>query len=527
MTSAPLLAANTIHLWATTMMRRTENMRTFVMHALATVVASATAAFEHSVSDRQRCNHGCSCIAAAVASIVVFGGLMYIAEPASAQTATTTPSKQTLNSWREGMARLRPPNRGCFTASYPSTHWQQIPCSTVKPRPYPPRLGGPAKSLTVGDGNDVIVTFGPQPISMVIGSFDSVTGVTSETGETASNGLQANAFSLQLNSSTFQTPLCSSPCVGWQQFVFSNYDSHGVFIQYWLLHFASTDCPPGGWTYFNNGGDSECYLSSKPAPVPIQSITNLVNMSLRGQATAPGSDMVTLSIGSSSYSVQDADVLDLPQGWGAAEFNVFGDCCGYSANFNAGSTIVVRTSVNTGTQYGLGCLVYGTPYQGYTQETNNLGFGRAPAATPGMYPAIVFTESYGASGPYPCNAATVVDAANSLLVEPEDGVVFNGPQGGPFFPNPFHAALTATSGNLDYSITGMPSWLTASPASGTVGTGGTTIAFTANAYANALTPGTYGPYQITFNDASNSTGSVGFPIKILVTATQPTPRRAP
>ncbi|MGH7295481.1 MAG: hypothetical protein ACRELB_11135, partial [Polyangiaceae bacterium] len=60
-------------------------------------------------------------------------------------------------------------------------------------------------------------------------------------------------------------------------------------------------------------------------------------------------------------------VLLLHPAWTAAEFNVFGAGGGSTANFNAGSTIVVTTGIDDGTTNPAAC----SP-QGFTGETNNL-----------------------------------------------------------------------------------------------------------------------------------------------------------
>jgi hypothetical protein len=56
--------------------------------------------------------------------------------------ATPPPSAKALHDWRKGMARVPPPKKGCFTSSYPSTEWQEVPCTTAPARPYPPARGG-------------------------------------------------------------------------------------------------------------------------------------------------------------------------------------------------------------------------------------------------------------------------------------------------------------------------------------------------------------------------------------------------
>jgi hypothetical protein len=188
---------------------------------------------------------------------------------------TAPPSAETLKNWRDGIARVPPPNvagpnRGCFTSSYPNTQWQEVPCVAGPSVPFPPARG--PRSDTVGGGNDPVVG-GTGQISMAVGSFDSVSGVTSVTST-----FGADDYSLQLNANVFQTPICSgagAQCMGWQQFIFSNGQCGTpdnpiacVLMQYWLIGWGSTICPTGNWMYFNNNGDDECYISTYANPSP-------------------------------------------------------------------------------------------------------------------------------------------------------------------------------------------------------------------------------------------------------------------
>jgi hypothetical protein len=75
-----------------------------------------------------------------------------------------------------------------------------------------------------------------------------------------------------------------------------------------------------------------------------------------------------------------------------------------------------------------------------------------------------------------------------------------GHAGRPFSPSSFSYTLNATSGSAKYSIA-TPSWLTASPKSGTVTTSGKTITFKINSSAEKLVPNTY-PSSISFYDTT-------------------------
>src|SRR5262249_283866 len=88
---------------------------------------------------------------------------------------------------------------------------------------------------------------------------------------------------------------------------------------------------------------------------------------------------------------------------------------------------------------------------------------------------------------------------------PTTNIVASGTQGGPFSPPSFSYTLGATSGDVNYSITGVPNWLTASATSGTASTG-TTAVFTVNANANGLAAAPT-PAIITFPNAASGPGN--------------------
>jgi hypothetical protein len=94
----------------------------------------------------------------------------------------------------------------------------------------------------------------------------------------------------------------------------------------------------------------------------------------------------------------------------------------------------------------------------------------------------------------------------SLQVTPAINIVTAGNPGGPFSPSSFSYTLSATSGSVDYSISGVPNWLTPSSTSGTATTG-TTVTFTVNANANRLAVGNYGPTTITFANSDTGYGT--------------------
>jgi hypothetical protein len=93
-----------------------------------------------------------------------------------------------------------------------------------------------------------------------------------------------------------------------------------------------------------------------------------------------------------------------------------------------------------------------------------------------------------------------------LQVTPSSNIAASGPQGGPFSPSSFQYQLSASIGSVGFSITGTPSWLTASATSGTVTTTPTSVTFTVNSNANSLTQSTY-LGAINFINTTSSLGS--------------------
>ena len=131
------------------------------------------------------------------------------------------------------------------------------------------------------------------------------------------------------------------------------------------------------------------------------SAAQLQETTLTGTAAADG-DTVVLTIGDAAAITAPSggdSMLNLAQHWNAVEWNVVGDCCGFEADFSAGSTLVVNTSVNGG-------AVATCVQEGFTGETNNLSLVGTPARD-SIPPAIVFTQSDAAGGtPASCIFAT-------------------------------------------------------------------------------------------------------------------------
>jgi Divergent InlB B-repeat domain/Viral BACON domain len=122
--------------------------------------------------------------------------------------------------------------------------------------------------------------------------------------------------------------------------------------------------------------------------------------------------------------------------------------------------------------------------------------------------AITFTNSDTGQGTQSRTATLTVNPPTPVLqVTPTTSIVASGTQGGPFTPSSFSYTVRASSGSVNFSISGVPSWLTPSATSGAASTAGTPISFTVNASANSLAAGTYGPTTITFTNSDTGQGT--------------------
>ncbi|HEX7814037.1 hypothetical protein [Dyella sp.] len=310
---------------------------------------------------------------------------------------------QAQTNWRETISHLSAPADGCFEAEYPSTTWKQVACNTAPARahsipPVPPHhltlLSGGGQ--TVGNGNDYALKSNTL-ITSTVGSFPSVTGVTSESGVGVSSFggggiLGPNEYTLQINTdfnSTTSSCAGHSGCVVWQQFIYSpDYNVDGqaaVFMQYWLIGWGSSRCPSG----FGSDGEGDCYGNSSAATAPDVPATQLANLKLTGTVVNGGNDTVTFTNGTHAYSASGSDSkLHIASVWKSSEFNVVGNAGGSKAQFNSGSSVTVKVAVSNGSTSAPTCA----SNAGSTGETNNLTLHSCTTAG-GSNPSIQFTES--------------------------------------------------------------------------------------------------------------------------------------
>jgi hypothetical protein len=304
---------------------------------------------------------------------------------------------QARESWRQDIAQVATPGEGCFQATYPSVIWHQAACREITPHAHPlPHFRLPGATETAGNGNDYTLQTSSL-ITQAVGTFPTVTGVTSEkgVGVAAYGGggiLGTNEYSLQINSSfSSTTSACKSHsgCTVWQQFVYApDYEVQGeaaVFMQYWLIGYGSSRCPSG----FASDGEGDCYKNSSAATAPDVAATQLANVKLTGTVTSGGNDTVVFTNGTTAYSSSGKDsVLYLATVWKESEFNVVGNAGGSEAEFNSGSSITVKVAVTDGSTTAPSCVAD----SGTTGESNNLNLGSCTTAS-GSTPSIQFTES--------------------------------------------------------------------------------------------------------------------------------------
>ena len=392
-----------------------------------------------------------------VRGAIVFASLLCsTCPPLIAQDPSPVPAQPgSREAWHESMVRTPLPGKGCFKASYPSTDWQEVPCTT--PPSYPlGRTGvGGNNSDTVGNTSGDFAAQVPGLIVTAEGSFISVTPGISEEGNTyytppntppnncsvPTKTNVANTFTLQLNTNIFPislTSVCIDPVYvkcGWQQFVFDNYAAVAkngqqlaqAYMQYWLIGYGAACLP--GWSQSSSG----CYRNSpSSAPIPAQTMADLSGITIMATADSGGTDTLIVQTAGGDLTALGSDsLLHLAQRWDAAEFNIFGDGCASQANFSSGSTIVVKTSVVDSS--------LDTPtwvQESFTGETDNLNLVPTPCVYGKPSPAIEFMET-NAANPVATCFSSGLQAFTTLAS-------FNGGDGS----GPFGELIQATNGDL-------------------------------------------------------------------------------
>jgi len=364
-----------------------ENGRTQMKHSSATLLVAGSA--KGTASRLKRiCRHARASLKSGVMPVVL--GLCVASAGLGQASPTGTakpPRDQAREDWRNAMLQTPPPKEKCTKVSYPEKQWHEVPCANPANPPVAPRTG--VRPHIGGElNNDLTFAVENGLITDAEGSFDKVSGVTSE----QSNGTP-NAFSLQLNTNIFATTSCDgsadpSTCSGWVQFVYTSSGKY-AFIQYWLIGYGST-CP-AGWA---SDGNFNCSRNSHAVNIPAMTIADLRQIKLYGVIGddwgIPNPDGVAIQIGDVFYEEASGNpIAGARAGWKEMEFNVFGDGGGTNAIFNPGSTLTVRDSILLGTGNTYTCTDNGT-----SGESNNLTLAaKTPLEAEVGPPSLVFIES--------------------------------------------------------------------------------------------------------------------------------------
>jgi hypothetical protein len=227
-------------------------------------------------------------------------------------------------------------------------------------------------------------------------------------------------------------------------------------------------------------------------------IASYSNISPQVAIFAPGGDFTTVS----GASFPTGPILSsVPAGFNAASF---GFSCNYSGAVPAtgGSYChLAGTSMATPTAAGAFAAVRSAcPGATITQIMNAFTSTGAPITDNRSSGTITKPRiRVDLAAQQACGISSV------LAVTPGTDGAVTGLVGGPFNPASFSYQLSAT-GIANYSISGVPSWLSASSTSGTVASSPVNVTFSINPTANALAAGTY-TATIAFNNSSSGLGN--------------------
>ncbi len=324
------------------------------------------------------------------------------APAATPAAAAQGPKDPRIEEWRKVVAKTPAPKEGCFTVTYPSTTWSEEACApaTSNPLPSPPRrpLGPAAKSLAGGEGAPLVgngTDWSAQTTSAITsatGTFPVVSGVSSEISDGGVNG-----YSLQINTNVFGSTACAGGlpgCKAAMRVVFygqsGNADIWYVLVPYYQG--TTVNCPSAAW----QGLAGNCYLEESKYQLNIgaQPVTNLQNLSLSAVAGNPNITMTISAGGTTAKSIGVPNFIGVGSGWTDAEFNIFGDGNGDTANiFSSGSGATIQVQTEVGTSSGSSnpsCVNTGSTGPA-TVETNNLNLVANCCAAEAS--AITFLES--------------------------------------------------------------------------------------------------------------------------------------
>ncbi len=315
--------------------------------------------------------------------LLTLSALLAIVSPVPASAA-----EGGVEAWQQTIKELPTPSTGCFAANYPVAEWQSTPCNVEPELQY--GWTPASRPYAVGAATDYTLV-ASSPLSSATGTFQNSAGVKEEGIQGGSGPLVANTYSLQLNTNTFTTPLCSTTtnkygssgsaplaCKGWEQFIYSS-TKNEVFIESWVIYYdGSGNCPGVGWAAVA-GGESctkfSNYSSTLTGGPPTAA--ELEHVKLTGTSSASADEVKISTTGGHATAVNMPDTpLDLAGEWDRAQWGVYGDCCSTRAEFSGGAKLKVKTELSPDGPAAPTCVV-----EGHTAETNNLNLQPGPAIT--------------------------------------------------------------------------------------------------------------------------------------------------
>jgi hypothetical protein len=218
------------------------------------------------------------------------------------------------HAWGRKMIQASLPSAGCFEAAYPVVKWSRVACVRPPNIPFSSRTTSRLKADYIGNTFDYELQTLPFPMAGAIGSFPRVENVKTvvscllkniKNGTCVTDPYGPDSYSLQLNSNNFWTAVCPDQCMGWEQFVYTNfpnyYSNKGglLIIQDWYLKTGNNKIKcQSGW---NSSGGS-CFRNAPYSiQVPSIPITDLADLSLSGSATRSGDSVFFVNEATGGY----------------------------------------------------------------------------------------------------------------------------------------------------------------------------------------------------------------------------------
>ncbi|WP_156429483.1 hypothetical protein [Burkholderia sp. TSV86] len=298
-------------------------------------------------------------LAGFVSTSVLAAPLAESVEPARAVHSVET---QARGQWFKQITHTASSGFGCFRASYPNLAWEKVTCGqgpsfkSTLPSPLQTTLNASGASPMAVDNTNGYALVSSTPISSVIGTFPSVTGVTSITDP--SHPSVANQYSIQLLTNTAVTSACNNGatnCRAFQRFVYSttlpNSAPAAAFLygESWLMNYGNFGPCPSNWS---DDGKGNCYIRDIFYDAPAVPATGLGSAQTNVIASSSNGFSFYFLYGGYAYLITSPDRLNIIPFWKQVAFNVFGRADGNAsgiAQFNPGSSVKLQLTKNSST----------------------------------------------------------------------------------------------------------------------------------------------------------------------------------